>query len=65
MYLEKLRLDGRVAVVTGAAQGIGLACCEALGEAGAVVVLTISTDNARCGRHHPRRQGHKGRGAPP
>ena len=40
MYLEKLRLDGRVAVVTGAGQGIGLACAQALGEAGAVVVIT-------------------------
>ena len=37
MYLEKLRLDGRVAVVTGGAQGIGLASAHALGEAGARV----------------------------
>ena len=34
MYLEKLKLDGQVAVVTGAGQGIGAACARALGEAG-------------------------------
>jgi NAD(P)-dependent dehydrogenase (short-subunit alcohol dehydrogenase family) len=39
MYLEKLKLDGRVAVVTGAGQGIGAACARALGEAGAKVVI--------------------------
>ena len=39
MYLEKMRLDGRTAFVTGGAQGIGLACAEALGEAGAQVVI--------------------------
>ncbi|UUP18167.1 SDR family NAD(P)-dependent oxidoreductase [Nitratireductor thuwali] len=39
MYLEKLKLDGRVAVVTGAGQGIGAACARALGEAGAHVVV--------------------------
>ena len=38
MYLEKLRLDGRVAFVTGGAQGIGKAAAEALAEAGATVV---------------------------
>lgn len=39
MYMEKLSLDGRVAVVTGGGQGIGAACCRALGEAGAIVIV--------------------------
>lgn len=39
MYLEKLRLDGRIAVVTGAGQGIGAACARALAEAGARVIV--------------------------
>ena len=40
MYLQKLRLDDRVAVVTGGARGIGAAIAHALGEAGAIVVIT-------------------------
>lgn len=39
MYLEKLRLDGRTAFVTGGAQGIGLACAHGLAEAGACVTI--------------------------
>ena len=39
MYLEKYDLKGRVAVVTGAGQGIGFCCAQALGEAGAKVIV--------------------------
>ena len=39
MYLDRFRLDGRVAFVTGGAQGIGYCCAEALAEAGATVVI--------------------------
>ncbi len=39
MYLEKYDLKGRTAVVTGAGQGIGFACAQALGEAGAKVII--------------------------
>ncbi|MBB2971762.1 SDR family oxidoreductase [Mesorhizobium sp. RMAD-H1] len=40
MYLDKFKLTGKIAVITGAARGIGLSTAEALAEAGATVVLT-------------------------
>lgn len=39
MYLEKFRLGGKVALVTGGGQAIGLASVEALAEAGAKVII--------------------------
>ncbi len=40
MYLDRFKLTDRIAVVTGAARGIGLATVEALAEGGALVVMT-------------------------
>jgi NAD(P)-dependent dehydrogenase (short-subunit alcohol dehydrogenase family) len=49
MSLEKFRLDGKVALVTGSNRGIGLAVAEIFAEAGAKVMLTArsETDEAR------------------
>jgi len=44
--LSSFRLDGRVAVVTGAGSGIGRACAEACAEAGAAVAC-VDVDEAR------------------
>lgn len=41
--LERFRLDGKIAIVTGAGRGIGAATARAMGEAGASVVLASRT----------------------
>lgn len=46
MYLDKFRLDGRVAFVTGGAQGIGWCVADALAEAGASVTIADLSEDA-------------------
>jgi len=58
MYMEKLRLDGRIAVVTGGAQNIGLACATALAEFGAkVMIADLNGDLAESAAETLRAQG--------
>ncbi len=44
MLLDRFRLDGKVAVITGAGRGIGAGCARAYAESGADVAITARTE---------------------
>ena len=43
MYLKKINLKNKTALVTGAGKGIGMACAIALAEAGANLIIISRT----------------------
>ncbi|MFG1927154.1 SDR family oxidoreductase [Cryptosporangium sp. NPDC048952] len=60
MILDRFRLDGKVAVVTGAGRGIGAATALALAEAGADVLIASRTeDDLRAVADRVAATGHK------
>jgi len=63
MYLERLKLHGRRALVTGGASGIGFACVEALAEMGAYVVIAdLQSDPIEAARTRMAAKGYQTHG---
>jgi len=60
MYLEKYNLTDRVTVVTGGGKNIGLACVQALAEAGAhVIIAEIDPSIAESGKQTMHQAGYE------
>ena len=56
MALEQFKLDGQVAIVTGAGKGVGQGIARVLAEAGATVVGTARTQSDIEGHRRPYRE---------
>ena len=54
--LDSFRLDGKVAIVTGASRGLGAAMAQGLAEAGADLVLVARGRYVRLAEIHHRRR---------
>lgn len=62
-YAGKLSLSGKTALVTGAGQGIGFACAEALAATGAQVIISdLNADAAEAAAQMLASQGYAARG---
>ncbi|MCR9121280.1 MAG: SDR family oxidoreductase [Phyllobacteriaceae bacterium] len=62
-YAGKLSLSGKTALVTGAGQGIGFACAEALAATGAQVIISdLNADGAEAAAQMLASQGYAARG---
>ncbi|APG93057.1 SDR family NAD(P)-dependent oxidoreductase [Sinorhizobium americanum] len=60
MFLEKYRLDGQTAFITGGGRGIGLSSAEALAEAGAKVIISdMNADVLEAGRREMLEKGYE------
>jgi NAD(P)-dependent dehydrogenase (short-subunit alcohol dehydrogenase family) len=60
MYLDRFKLTGRTAFVTGGGRGIGLACADALAEAGArVIIADRDPEIAASGLDSLKQKGHR------